>query len=1064
MTSSLSTDQLTQLIPLLGSLARLLARGSPLSDSELKTLLLGADLESHPAALDELRRWSRLLKALQQIPPDEAQRHATVEALLFRGLPESAVLLAVAMIAGGSAAPAQASVLSPVSSTPSAPTRLTASVSSLDFGSLSSGQQAALEFDVQGGPGQVSVESDQVQVTPAQFGAGVTRLRVELRPLVSGLLWTSLKLVTAGETLEVPVLAQWQDAPAPAQPVPPPQAAVAGPAMSPSQAPPVAHQAAGHEPRAVLASAAPLGVSQPPSTPARRGPGGWIWLLVGLIVVVVVGYGALSLGDGDRPPAAAPTVVPPELAVIAPALSGTAVPQPSVSIGVENADQVVQIARWGEEAVLNEGTVYQWSPQGRWLAVRVASGLRIYNGDTLRLERTLATGRSPTFSPDEQIIASIATDGKTIQLQDALSGQVIDQIQDDQASFADLRFLPNGQVLLYRDDNGTLSAWSVPEHRQLFSIEDSPYPFELSSDGSYLLSRDEELKVWDLRTGEPAEDLAARFAGEQILDVSEDASTLMTLAADGTILARRFPNGATISQFGVFTYTYTDTEELEVMLSPRGNWVVIKQHIIDQPPSRTRLDDNTVSISYGVIDTIVNIWRVTTGEIVISDAEIDQTIPGSANGTSFSASEEFWEANSCEQLALWDLTSQPPTPIRVQESLNEVYQKMSSCSPHNVILHPDGSKVAFGLIGEGGKIAVWNTSDGALINLVDGHTGDSVFMTSFTPDNHLLTIDTSRMRLWNVSQGTVSHEQDFPAGYDVARTRDQLILHASTDYPDFIDTIETFSLESLSEQTSTILSTTEDCFRGVSWSGAPQIAAHATSMVLARECVTERDSSGNSISDQAALAFYLDHTSKPAIFILPHLPGITPYVGSLGPPGGTNVQDMAFSPDGSLLGIVRLQWISTGENTFQGETGLQLVRVPEMELQQTLSPITGTIQRLAFSPDGALLAANTGFALGVWQVSDGTLQQTMRIPDSLQMDGGPLVFSPDGKVLAVIAESKVLLWDVDNGRMLRSLDSPLAASLAFSPDGRLLATGSSEGVVRLWGVKNPTARQEAQSL
>jgi len=208
MTSSLSSDHLAQLVPLLGSLARLIAGGSPLSERSLHTLLLGAGMEDNPAALHEIQRWSRLLKAVQQQPTTE-QRHATVEALLVRGLPEAPVLLAVASVVGGAVAPA------PTPPVESAPVRLHVNVANLDFGTLRSGQGAALELDVQGGPGQVVVESDQLQVTPPQFGAGTTRLRVTVRPLTSGLLWTSLKLMTAGETLEVPVVAQWQATVAP---------------------------------------------------------------------------------------------------------------------------------------------------------------------------------------------------------------------------------------------------------------------------------------------------------------------------------------------------------------------------------------------------------------------------------------------------------------------------------------------------------------------------------------------------------------------------------------------------------------------------------------------------------------------------------------------------------------------------------------------------------------------------------------------------------------------------------------------------------------------------------
>jgi len=180
----------------LGSLARLVARGSRVSEAQLRTLLLGVDLESDPAALEELKRWSQLLTALRE-QPSEDNRHATVEALMLRGLPEAPVLLAVDTVIRNEESPPP-------------PKRLRATVERLDLGVLSPGQGATAEFEVQGGPGQVVVDSDQVWVTPQQFWAGVARIRVEVKPLASGgTLWTTLKLLTASETLEVPVVAQW---------------------------------------------------------------------------------------------------------------------------------------------------------------------------------------------------------------------------------------------------------------------------------------------------------------------------------------------------------------------------------------------------------------------------------------------------------------------------------------------------------------------------------------------------------------------------------------------------------------------------------------------------------------------------------------------------------------------------------------------------------------------------------------------------------------------------------------------------------------------------------------
>ena len=209
MTRRLSSEALNQLIPLLGSLAKLVARGSRVSEDQLRTLLLGVDLESDPVALEELKRWSQLLTALRE-QPSEDNRLATVEALMLRGLPEAPVLLAVDTVVRNEESPPP-------------PKHLRVSVERLDLGVLSPDQGATAEFEVQGGPGQVVVDSDQVRVTPQQFGAGVTRIRVEVKPLASGgALWTTLKLLTASETLEVPVVAQWiPPLPPSIEPVPP---------------------------------------------------------------------------------------------------------------------------------------------------------------------------------------------------------------------------------------------------------------------------------------------------------------------------------------------------------------------------------------------------------------------------------------------------------------------------------------------------------------------------------------------------------------------------------------------------------------------------------------------------------------------------------------------------------------------------------------------------------------------------------------------------------------------------------------------------------------------------
>ncbi|KAG8935735.1 hypothetical protein FRC03_008440, partial [Tulasnella sp. 419] len=149
-----------------------------------------------------------------------------------------------------------------------------------------------------------------------------------------------------------------------------------------------------------------------------------------------------------------------------------------------------------------------------------------------------------------------------------------------------------------------------------------------------------------------------------------------------------------------------------------------------------------------------------------------------------------------------------------------------------------------------------------------------------------------------------------------------------------------------------------------------------------------------------------------------------------------SVREVLFSPLGNIVASG-----SPDETVILWDPG-------NGSLLRTLDGASSDLWSIRFSPNGTqIVAPSCDSDIIIWDTETGAVQSRLQYPSNIFS----IAFSPDGTLLAFASGREVIIWDYKSRTISRKLQEA-ACCVTFSRDGRLIATGRGNSQIVTWDI------------